>query len=697
MLTDPRGPMRWSAALLLAGLAMPAAAAARQAPATNGARRALAIEDYYRMKSIGSTQISPDGRWVTFSVSTRVEETNADQGEVWLVAADGSGQPRRVSRPGEDAGSPSWLDDGSLRYTVGRTAFVTDPARDAAPAPAPERMPGTLSPDGRFTAMARPTPPPPRERSWSSDFERRHEERFKGVQFDWLNFQRDGGPFPVPDSRDPLANPPSEIFLQPANGGDAVPLTRLGLQPRDLSWSPDGRSLLFLADAEYRDELRYARADVFTVSATTGGVTRLTHDDGLDNRSPRYSPDGSRIALVRSWSTNRIIREKANHGGPTDLYVMPAGGGPMTNLTADWPLQAGAPMWSPDGKWIWFTAQTGGASHLFRVSADGGPVEQVTSGERRISGLTIDRAFRRMAYLVGTLDAPPELHIADIDGSGERRLTHVHDPFLAEVTPSRGETVRFKSADGTPIEGFLLYPHGYSPSGGPYPLIVSSHGGPHSASGYDFDFKLQYFAASGYFVLETNFRSSTGYGDDFLWATWGAWGTKDGQDVMAGIDHVIANYPVDRNRVGHTGHSYGGFMTNWLITQYPDRLAAAISGAGISNWISDYGTADIARTKETEFFGYPWEDHAREIMIRQSPITFAGRVRTPTLFVHGEVDQRVPYEEAEQMYTALKKIGVPARMIRYADMPHGIRGHWNNVHRMINELGWWERWLKPRT
>jgi dipeptidyl aminopeptidase/acylaminoacyl peptidase len=228
-------------------------------------------------------------------------------------------------------------------------------------------------------------------------------------------------------------------------------------------------------------------------------------------------------------------------------------------------------------------------------------------------------------------------------------------------------------------------------------LVVSSHGGPHSASGYDFDFKQQYFAANGYFVLETNFRSSTGYGDDFLWATWGAWGTKDGQDVMAGIDYVLANYPVDRERVGHTGHSYGGFMTNWLITQYPDRLAAAITGAGISNWVSDYGTADIARTKETEFFGTPWEAAAREIMIQQSPLTHAHRVRTPTLFVHGEVDQRVPYEEAEQMYTALKKRGIPAKMIVYADIPHGIRGHWNNVHRMINELRWWNTWLKRST
>jgi dipeptidyl aminopeptidase/acylaminoacyl peptidase len=228
-------------------------------------------------------------------------------------------------------------------------------------------------------------------------------------------------------------------------------------------------------------------------------------------------------------------------------------------------------------------------------------------------------------------------------------------------------------------------------------LIVFSHGGPHAAAGYSFDFKKQFFAANGYFVLDTNFRSSTGYGDAFKWATWGAWGDKDGQDVMSGIDAVLKAYPIDPKRVGHTGHSYGGFMTNWLITQYPDRFAAAITGAGISNWVSDYGTADIYRTKETEFFGTPWDEAARSRMMKQSPLSYAGRVKTPTLFVHGEVDQRVPYEEGEQMYFALKRRGVPARMIRYAGMPHGISGHWNNVHRMINELRWWNTYLKGPT
>ena len=157
---------------------------------------------------------------------------------------------------------------------------------------------------------------------------------------------------------------------------------------------------------------------------------------------------------------------------------------------------------------------------------------------------------------------------------------------------------------------------------------------------------------------------------------------------MAGLDYVLARQPIDPRRVAVMGHSYGGFMTNWLMTQYPDRWAAAIPGAGIVNWVSDYGNADIARTKETEFYGTPWDEAARNRMIRQSPLTYANRAKAPTLFINGEIDQRVPYSEAEQMFVALKKNGVTAKMIQYKDMPHSISGSWNVVHRMLNERQW---------
>ena len=301
-----------------------------------------------------------------------------------------------------------------------------------------------------------------------------------------------------------------------------------------------------------------------------------------------------------------------------------------------------------------------------------------------------------MTYTVGDFDRPPDVYSADIDGTNERRLTNVHGDFLADVQlASRPSTsVHWKSYDGTAVEGFLIFPYGYDENTR-YPLIVVSHGGPHSASGYGFNFKNSFFAANGYFVFLPNFRSSTGYGDAFKWGTWGGWGTNDGEDVLAGVDYLIEQYPIDRHRVGATGHSYGGILTNWLITRYPDRFAAAVSGAGASNWTSNYALSDVARSKELEFLGPPWDPKAREVMIRQSAYLNSGGVQTPTLFVHGEVDYRVPTEGAIQLYTSLKKQRIPTELIIYEGMAHGIRGHWNNVHRMMNELRWWETYLRP--
>ena len=677
--------------------------------------RALAIEDYYRVKTVGSVELSPDARWVAFAVTTRVEETNGSTSEVWLVPADASAAARRISADGANASAPGWMEDGRLRYTVGGRAVAVDPA-------SPDRVDSTgvaagggggrggrgggrggrggggsaaiASPDGKWIASVRDVPPPKIEKVYASDFEKRHEERFKGVEFDWMEFHRDAAPFPLPNAKDPQVNPPQEIFLAASGaGGPERQLSRLGLRPTGTEWSPDGSALLFTADSEYRMEHSYGRSEVWTIS-TDGQVHRLTpnHDYGYTNA--HYSPDGKWILATKQMTTDAIIAKKLDHGGAVDLVLIPSGGGAEKNLTADWDYLPAAAMWSKDGKYVYFTGGIGGTTHLFRVSPTGGAVEQVTRGERRLGDFSFDRALGKVAFTVGLFEAPSEVAIANIDGTAEKQLSRVHEAFRNEVALSRTERLLFKSADGTPVEGWLMYPYGYRAGGGPYPMIVSNHGGPHSAIEYGFNFKNQYFAANGYFVLEVNFRSSTGYGEKFLWATWGAWGTKDGQDVMAGVDYAIAKYPIDRRRLATIGHSYGGFMTNWLITQYPDRFAAAASGAGIVNWTSDFGNSDIPRTKETEFFGSPWEEKARNIMIRQSPLTYANRAKAATLFINGEIDQRVPYSENQQLYVALKKNGVPAKMIQYAGQPHGIAGNWNNVHRMMNERRWLDTYLK---
>ena len=668
---------------------------------TSSSGRPLAIEDFYQLRTVGTPELSPDGRWVAYTVSTRVEATNGTISEVWLAAAGKMGATRKVSSLGASATTPSWANDGTLRFVAGAQTLRVDPAQ-------PERVdtvsatPNTrgarpmLSPDGKWTATVRDVVTPKRVRVWASEFEKRHDERFKGVQFDWMDFHRDGTAFPTPNVRDPEVSPPQEIYLAPGAGGQARALTAVGLRPTGVQWKRDGSGLLFSADSTYRNERVYGRTDAWTVS-TSGQLRRLTPNNDYDYNGAQLSPDGQWVLCTRQLTTDVVIARKLDYGGATDLVMMPVDGGKEIVLTADWDYLPANAVWSPDSKTVYFTGGVGGTQHLYAVSLDLKGVRAITTGQRRVSGVNFDRAFTRMAYLVGRFEAPSEIWLADIDGSHEVQVTQVHAPLVSTLALSTPERLRYASADGTPIEGWLTLPAGYTPTGGPYPLVVSNHGGPHSAIEYNFNFKNQYLASNGYFVLEVNFRSSTNYGEKFLWGTWGAWGTRDGQDVIAGIDHVVGRYAIDKRHVATIGHSYGGFMTNWLITQYPDRFAAAIPGAGIVNWTSDYGNADIPRTKETEFYGAPWDPKAREIMIRQSPLTYADRAKAPTLFINGEIDQRVPYSEAQQMYVALKKNGVPTRMIQYADQPHSIGGSWNIVHRMLNERQWLDRWLKPVT
>jgi dipeptidyl aminopeptidase/acylaminoacyl peptidase len=677
--------------------------------------RPLSIEDYYRIKGIGDIQISPDGKRVVYTVTTRIEEDNTNAIQTFVVGVDGATPPRLIQVQGKDIASPRWTDDNMVSYADGvrvpSAVFIgaggpagarspsdrADRARwkididvpSASPVSLPSPPQGVTNAAG-FRAEAKDAKRPPAPDAQGTDFEKRHASRYKGKTFDWMRFQQDGQDFPVAD---PRLRPIAEVTLTPPSGGEGKQITKLGLRPANLAWRPDGAVIAFTADEGWKNEQGYENPDIYTVT-TDGTVARLTND-GYVWSSLAYSPDGRFLLAERTFGTSMITAERLSHGGSDDLILWPSGGGTAVNITGAWDLEPNGPRWSPDSRFIYFTAEKGGTTHLFRVAprADA-PVEQVTKGERRLGNVTFDKAMTRIAYSVGTYDSPSEVWTAKIDGTDERKLSQVFDPIRAEIGITKTERLTWKSKDGTSIEGWLTLPYGYDRAKGPYPLVVFNHGGPHSAVGYGFNFKQQYFAANGYFVFDTNFRGSTGYGDAFKWAIWGGWGNKDGQDVMSGIDHVLSLYPIDAKKVATMGHSYGGFMTNWLITQYPDRFAAAAAGAGISNWFSDYGTADIYRTKETEFFGAPWEPLAIATMVSQSPLMQAAKVRTPTLFIHGEQDQRVPYEEGEQMYFALRRQGVPAKMIQYAGQPHGISGHWNNVHRMLNELAWFETHMK---
>jgi dipeptidyl aminopeptidase/acylaminoacyl peptidase len=677
------------------------------------AGRPVQLADYYRIETAGTPAISPDGQWVVFVRNTTVEAENQHHSELWISPADGSAPAARLTTPAFSASAPKWSPDGKLLafHSVRRAAAPGETEgrggrggrgggggegdtwflRMDRPGGEAFQIPGVggapiFSPDNRWIAFLKRTPPP-RSAHEPTPLERQLEQRFKGRIYDWMNVRADGRGF-LPDPRDAAATPPTELYVVARDGGTARQLTHLGIDAREPAWRPDSAALALVADSHQRDEYSYERADLWTVDMD-GQIHRVT-DDGFEYDSPAWSPDGRWLVFRRRQSLSDIIKSKQRYGAAVDLYRMPSAGGPMVNLTAEWDLIPDAPTYSADGQFIYFAAAVGGDTQMHRIASAGGNVQQMTRGPRNLGGFTFSQAFDRMAYTASEPAHPAEAFAARPDGSAEKRLSALNDQLVKDVDLATAEAVHFPSKDGTPVEGWIMLPH---IGKAPYAMVLAMHGGPHGAYGSAFDYEFQWLAANGYAVLYTNPRGSTGYGEKFLWATWGGWGKLDYEDVMAGVDYALAHYPIDRKRLGVTGYSYGGFMTNWAITQ-TDRFSAAMTGAGISNWLSDYGTADIPRTKESEFFGSPWESDSNQLMRSLSPITYAANIKTPTLFVHGEADMRVPIEEDEQMYTALKKRHIPAKFIRYPGNYHGGWPAWDMVHRYYQEAQWFGEFLQ---
>jgi dipeptidyl aminopeptidase/acylaminoacyl peptidase len=704
----PRGVF---AALLLLP---PAVNAQARQTGAGASRRRLELQDFYRIETASAPAISPDGKRVAFVRTYLIENENRRQSEIWLAPGDGSSSALRITNPAFSATDPRWSPDGTLlAFTSHRRslAATSDSSEESSiwflrmDAPAGEAFqiagvnaPPIFSPDNRWIAMIRRARIRPR--LVVDPTEKKLAERFKGKIYDWMNARFDQRGY-LPDPRDTLTTPAAELYVVPRTGGVSRALTHFGVDVQDVAWSPDSRTLALVANLHQRDEYTYERGDLFVVDLE--GKTKRYTDDGYDHSAPAWSPDGKSIIVRREQGLSAVIAAKMLRGAPIDLYRVAVDASlddtaRWQNLTPSWDLIPGRPEVDRSGRTVRFDAEVGGDHHLFRVPIAGGAVEQVTQGARRLSGFSTSAGEELMAYAATDPGRPAEVYVASLDGSCsdralrcERRLSDLNASFRSEVLLDSATRLQFTSKDGTHVEGWLLMPP-HAP-GDKLPLVLAVHGGPHGAYGNNFDFELQLFASKGYAVLYTNPRGSTGYGEDFLWATWGGgWGIKDYEDVMAGVDYVIAHYPIDPKRLGVTGYSYGGFMTDWIITQ-TNRFAAAIAGAGITNWVSDYGTADIPRTKESEFFGAPWEAKGYELLWRQSPIRYAGNVFTPTMFIHGEADLRVPIEQAEQMYTALEKRKVPARMVRYPDSYHGGWSPWNSVHRYWQELQWWDRWL----
>ncbi len=656
--------------LVAASWAAPAAIAisAENEPSATSART-LSFEDQEAVKSPGSPGISRDGKLLAYVLDK----------QVYVVPLAG-GRPRAVTSAGSSASDPTWSKDGSALY------FLSDRSGTGQLWKLPlatfgeseqmtklEQGIGEIhfSPDESrlllgFTDSALKTPAEAAQAQGQ-------EKGPKPFVITRLEFKEDAGPGYLTGDR------ADHLHALDLATGKLTQLTSGEHSEADAAWSPDGRRVVFASNREADPDATY-RTDLWIVDAVntdkTASLLRLT-DDGRTKSDPAFSPDGRSIAF--------LVAEDGVYGAP-QVAVMPASGGEGRVLTAPLDRWVNDFRYSADGEWIYFTYENLGGNQLARVRPKDGRLETVVEGDRSIGGFDVAPDGRIAAEVAGG-HAGPE--IAAFSGGRERKLTAVNAEFHARVALGAKETVSFKSSDGTEVQAFVTKPPGFV-AGRRYPTILHIHGGPVGQFGWGFDFKPQFFAANGYVVIEPNPRGSTGRGQDFVRAIYQTWGITDYDDLIAAVDYAVAQGYADPERLAVTGYSYGGYMTNTVITR-TDRFKAAASGAGHSYIAANYGH-DIYQKWYNWELGSPWEN--REKYDRLSPLLQAGRVTTPTIFLGGREDWNVPLINAELFYQSLRKRGVPTELVVYPGAHHG--GWPKEFERDYLErvLAWFDRYLK---
>ena len=478
------------------------------------------------------------------------------------------------------------------------------------------------------------------------------------------------------------STPPNhEVWISGAQPG-AVPrkLWSGDRHASGIEWSPDEKKIAAeLRVSPFADDS--ATSDVFEIAMENGAARKIAATNASE-RQPRYSPDGKHLALV-------VSADPPQSAGDDRIVVVSEGG--VTRSLAPSPDRLPQILgWTADSSRILFLEQRGTRDVVFAMPLQGVP-EAIFAP---VGAMSIEEAGQAaLAYVLETSDQAPEVFVKSLKGGDPVRVSAANVD-LPKVPLGKTETVRWKSKDGTQIEGLLTFPVGYQ-KGKRYPLVLNIHGGPYGGFSETFIGKsglypIATFASKGYVVLRPNPRSSTGYGRDFRFALLKDWGGVDFDDIQSGVDFLIAEKIVDPERMAIMGWSYGGYMTNWTITQ-TSRFKAAAAGAGMSNLTSQTGTADI-RSNKVAAFGAPWENVA--YYTQRSPITHIGKVKTPLLILHGEADERVPVSQGYEMYWAVKRIGVPAEMVVYPRTPHGPREPKFVLDIMQRHIDWVEKYVR---